>query len=70
MAKDLFHNEVRIALEKDGWLITHDPYRLRYGVADIYIDLAAEEAPTTMKPSASILILLKLTTIAGILTKI
>ena len=44
MAKDLFHNEVRIALEKDGWQITHDPYRLRYGVADIYIDLAAEEA--------------------------
>jgi hypothetical protein len=43
MAKDLFHNEVRIALEKDGWQITHDPYRLRYGVADIYIDLAAEK---------------------------
>ena len=24
MAKDLFHNEVRSALEKDGWQITHD----------------------------------------------
>ena len=44
MAKDIFHNKVKIALQKDGWLITHDPYQLRYGMADIYIDLAAEEA--------------------------
>jgi XisH protein len=43
MAKDLFHNTVKIALEKDGWQITHDPYQLRYGVADVYIDLAAEK---------------------------
>lgn len=43
MARDLFHNVVKTALEKDGWRITHDPYSLRYGVADIYIDLAAEE---------------------------
>ncbi|HBL13566.1 MAG TPA: fatty-acid oxidation protein subunit alpha, partial [Cyanobacteria bacterium UBA11162] len=42
MARDLFHNIVKIALQKDGWLITHDPYPLRYGAADIYIDLAAE----------------------------
>lgn len=43
MAKDLFHNAVKTALQKDGWHITHDPYQLRYGVADIYIDLEAEE---------------------------
>lgn len=36
MAKDLFHNKVKIALQKDGWKITHDPYQLRYGVADVY----------------------------------
>ncbi len=42
MARDLFHNIVKVALQKDGWLITHDPYPLRYGAADIYIDLAAE----------------------------
>ena len=28
MAKDLFHNNVKIALEKDGWKITHDPYQM------------------------------------------
>ncbi|MCC3548084.1 XisH family protein [Microcoleus sp. PH2017_24_DOB_U_A] len=42
MAKDIFHNTVKIALQKEGWQITHDPYQLRYGIADIYIDLAAE----------------------------
>jgi hypothetical protein len=26
MAKDLFHDVVRRALEKEGWTITHDPY--------------------------------------------
>jgi hypothetical protein len=28
MAKDLYHLAVRAALEKDGWTITHDPFRL------------------------------------------
>jgi hypothetical protein len=36
MAKDIFHDTVRKALEKDGWKITHDPYRLRYGIVDVY----------------------------------
>jgi hypothetical protein len=44
MARDIFHNVVRVALEKEGWKITDDPYRLRYGIADVYIDLAAEMA--------------------------
>ncbi len=25
-ARDVFHNTVRVALEKDGWTITHDPW--------------------------------------------
>jgi XisH protein len=29
MAKDIFHNTVKTALQKDGWIITHDPYKLR-----------------------------------------
>ena len=27
-AKDFFHNAVRLALEKDVWLITNDPLSL------------------------------------------
>lgn len=42
MAKDRFHNAVRIALEKEGWLITDDPYELNVGEVDFEIDLAAE----------------------------
>jgi hypothetical protein len=54
MAKDIFHNTVKTALQKEGWLITHDPYQLRYGVADIYIDLAAEEAIAAEKEGRKI----------------
>lgn len=44
IAKDIFHDTVKKTLEKDGWTINHDPYRLRCGIVDVYIDLAAEEA--------------------------
>jgi XisH protein len=59
MAKDLFHNTVKIALQKDGWKITHDPYQLRYGVADVYIDLAAEEAIAAEKEGHKIAVEIK-----------
>ncbi|MEH2067828.1 MAG: XisH family protein [Nostoc sp.] len=59
MAKDIFHNTVKLALQKDGWTITHDPYRLRYGVADIYIDLAAEEAMAAQKAGRKIAVEVK-----------
>lgn len=28
MGKDIFHDAVKTALEKEGWLITHDPYTI------------------------------------------
>lgn len=59
MAKDIFHETVKKALEKDGWTITHDPYRLRYGVADVYIDLAAEEAIAAEKQGRKIAVEVK-----------
>ena len=30
-AKDIYHEAVKIALEKDGWLITDDPLVLKSG---------------------------------------
>ena len=59
MAKDIFHNTVKTALQKDGWIITHDPYILRYGVADVYIDLAAEEAIAAEKEGRKIAVEVK-----------
>jgi len=43
MAKDLFHDAVRRALEKEGWIITADPFFLRFGGIEMYIDLGAEQ---------------------------
>jgi hypothetical protein len=42
MAKDLYHNDVRIALEKEGWIITHDPYRIVTEDTTFNVDLGAE----------------------------
>ncbi len=42
-AKDIYHNIVRIALEKDGWRITDDPLRLSIGSRSVYVDLGAEK---------------------------
>ena len=43
-AKDRFHDTVKIALQKDGWLITDDPLRIRISsTTKLYIDLGAEK---------------------------
>ena len=59
MARDLFHKIVKTALEKEGWKITHDPYHLRYGIADLYIDLAAEQAIAAEKDNQKIAVEIK-----------
>ena len=42
-ARDYYHNVVRKALEKDGWTITHDPYRLKLTRGkNLFVDLGAE----------------------------
>lgn len=41
-AKDIFHEVVKRALQKDGWQITHDPLSLSVGGVNMSIDLAAE----------------------------
>ena len=43
MAKDVFHSAVKNGLEKDGWVITDDPLRIKAGGADMQIDLGAEK---------------------------
>lgn len=41
--RDALHEACRNALIKDGWTITHDPYTLRRGVQNLFIDLGAEQ---------------------------
>ncbi len=42
-ARDLYHSNIRNALIKDGWTITDDPLRLKWGKKDMYVDLAAHK---------------------------
>ena len=42
-AIDLHHDIVRDAIQKAGWKITHDPFRIEIGDVKYQIDLGAEE---------------------------
>jgi hypothetical protein len=39
---DLYHNLVKSALQQEGWIITHDPYRMKIEDVKYEIDLGAE----------------------------
>lgn len=59
-ARDYYHEKVRKALEKDGWTITHDPYRLKLTRRkNLYIDLGAEQLIAAEKDIQKIAIEIK-----------
>ncbi len=58
-AKDVFHEVVKIALQKDGWQITHDPYTLQAGTLELYIDLGAEKVVAAEKDGQKIAVEIK-----------
>ena len=41
-AQDKFHDAVKKALEKDGWHVTHEHFKLEFGGVRMFVDLAAE----------------------------
>lgn len=41
--QDIYRKQVRNALKKDGWKVTHDPYTIRLEDVIFYVDLAAEK---------------------------
>lgn len=59
MAKDIFHDIVREALEKDGWDITHDPYVLKAEEIEYDVDLGAERLIAATKEQGKILVEIK-----------
>ncbi len=59
MARDKFHQIVRAALEKDGWIITHDPYPLQLTRRKLGIDLGAEKIIAAVKESEKIAVEIK-----------
>ena len=42
-AKDIYHEPMKNSLLKDGWEITDDPYIIKWGIKDLYIDLGAQK---------------------------
>lgn len=58
-AKDIFHDVVKFALEKDGWNITDDPLFLRFGGLELYIDLGAERIIAAQKGEEKIAVEIK-----------
>ena len=58
-AKDLYHDTVRRALIQDGWTITHDPLRLKWGAKDMYVDLGAERLVAAEKTGQKIAVEIK-----------
>lgn len=41
--RDLYHYNVVRALEKDGWIVTHDPLVILFGGQNLFVDLGAEQ---------------------------
>lgn len=54
-ARDFLHDAVKNALVKDGWTITHDPYRLSIAERDAFIDLGAERGLTVERIAVEII---------------
>lgn len=59
MAKDIYHDTVKTALEKDGWTITDELFRLTIGSRSVYIDLGAEKLIVAEKEGRKIAIEIK-----------
>ena len=59
MAKDFYHEQVKAALRKEGWEITHDPYPLSVGTIGYEVDLGAEKLIAAKKGTEKIAIEIK-----------
>lgn len=61
MAKDIYHELVKEALEKEGWVITHDPYYLSVGIGrrKVASDFGAEKYIIAEKGVEKILVEIK-----------
>lgn len=58
-AKDLFHNTVKTALEKDGWTIVDENLFIKIDKIEFYIDLVADRVLTAEKADQKIAVEVK-----------
>jgi hypothetical protein len=58
-AKDIFHDAVKVALEKDGWTVTNDPLTVDLADGQLQIDLGAERLVAATKNKRQIAVEIK-----------
>ena len=58
-ARDIYHNTVKLALENDGWTVTHDPFPLQIGKKRLSVDLGAERLISAEKGPQKIVVEVK-----------
>jgi len=58
--RDIYHDNVKAALIKDGWTITHDPLTVPFGIrTNIYVDLGAQRLIAASKENQKIAVEIK-----------
>ena len=57
--RDIYHDTVKRALQKDGWTITHDPFPLQIGKKRLSADLGAERLISAEKGIQKIVVEVK-----------
>ena len=58
-AKDFYHDTVKNALIKDGWAITNDPLRLKWGIRELFVDLGLTKLIAAQKSDQKIAVEIK-----------
>jgi XisH protein len=58
-ARDIFHDAVKAALQKDGWIVTHDPLTVDLTDGQLQIDLGAERLIAAYKDKQRIAVEIK-----------
>jgi len=56
---DAYHEVVKTALIKDGWIITHDPLAIKYKGLRLFVDLGAEKLSSDNKSNEKIAVEIK-----------
>lgn len=58
-AKDIYHETVKTALTKDGWTITDDPFKLKWGLRELFVDLGVKQLIAAQNGEEKIIIEIK-----------
>jgi hypothetical protein len=67
---DLYHNTVKNALVKDGWVITDDPFVIEFKGLRLYADLGAEKLLAAEKHERKVVIEIKVFNSPSLVTEL